>query len=133
MGLKSTQSQPAGSDGKESAYKAGVPGFDSGVRKIPWRREWQPTPVLLPGEFHRQRSLARLQFIHGVAKSQTWLRDTHEENAEGFPRSGEETLELALHTRGEGGLPFSLWRALHIQTAASNNLLAFMVTVAQQN
>ena len=27
------------------------------VRKIPWRREWQSTPVLLPGEFHGQRSL----------------------------------------------------------------------------
>ena len=27
------------------------------VRKIPWRREWQPTPVFLPGEFHGQRSL----------------------------------------------------------------------------
>ena len=27
------------------------------VRKIPWRREWQPTPVLLPGESHGQRSL----------------------------------------------------------------------------
>ena len=25
--------------------------------KIPWRREWQPAPVLLPGEFHGQRSL----------------------------------------------------------------------------
>ena len=24
----------------------------------PWRREWQPTPVLLPGEFHGLRSLA---------------------------------------------------------------------------
>ena len=22
-----------------------------------WRRKWQPTPVLLPGKFHRQRSL----------------------------------------------------------------------------
>ena len=31
---------------------------DSWVRKIPWRRKWQPTPVILPGEFHRQRSLA---------------------------------------------------------------------------
>ena len=27
------------------------------VEKIPWRREWQPTPVFLPGEFHGQRSL----------------------------------------------------------------------------
>ena len=28
------------------------------VGKIPWRRDWQPTPVLLPGEFHGERSLA---------------------------------------------------------------------------
>ena len=28
------------------------------VAKIPWRREWQPTPVFLPGEFQAQRSLA---------------------------------------------------------------------------
>ena len=27
------------------------------VRMIPWRRKWQFTPVFLPGEFHRQRSL----------------------------------------------------------------------------
>ena len=29
----------------------------SWVGKIPWRRAWQPTPVLLPGESHGQRSL----------------------------------------------------------------------------
>ena len=33
-------------------------GFDPWVKKIPWRRKWQPTPVFLPGEFHGQRSLA---------------------------------------------------------------------------
>ena len=33
-------------------------GFDPWVRKIPWRRAWQPTPILLPGESHGQRSLA---------------------------------------------------------------------------
>ena len=27
------------------------------VQKIPWRREWLPTPIFLPGEFHGQRSL----------------------------------------------------------------------------
>ena len=32
-------------------------GFDSWVEKIPWRREWQPTPVFLPGESQGQRSL----------------------------------------------------------------------------
>ena len=34
------------------------PGFSPWVGKIPWRREWQPIPVFLPGESHRQRSLA---------------------------------------------------------------------------
>ena len=43
---------PGGSYGKESAYKAGDPGFD------PWKREWLPTLIFLPGEFHGQRSLA---------------------------------------------------------------------------
>ena len=42
-----------GSDGKECRR----PRFDSLVRKIPERREWQPTPVFLPGESHEQRSL----------------------------------------------------------------------------
>ena len=27
------------------------------VGKVPWRRKWQPTPALLPGESHGQRSL----------------------------------------------------------------------------
>ena len=27
------------------------------VRKIPWRRKWQPTPVFLPGKSHGRRSL----------------------------------------------------------------------------
>ena len=34
------------------------PRFDPWVRKIPWRREWLPTRVFLPGEFHGQRTLA---------------------------------------------------------------------------
>ena len=33
-------------------------GFDPCIRKIPWRRNWQPTTVLLPGKFHGQRNLA---------------------------------------------------------------------------
>ena len=33
-------------------------GFDPWVRKIPWRRAWQPTPVFLPGKSHGWGSLA---------------------------------------------------------------------------
>ena len=32
-------------------------GFDPWVRKISWRRVWQPTSVFLPGESHGQKSL----------------------------------------------------------------------------
>ena len=34
------------------------PKFDLWVGKIPWRRNWQSTPVFLLGEPHEQRSLA---------------------------------------------------------------------------
>ena len=36
--------------GKESAYQCRSLTFDPCVRKIPWRRKWQPTPVLLLGK-----------------------------------------------------------------------------------
>ena len=48
---------PGRSDGKSVCLQCGRPGFDPWVRKIPWRRKWQPTPVLLPGKSHRWRSL----------------------------------------------------------------------------
>ena len=48
---------PGGSDSKSICLQCGRPGFDPWVRKIPWRRKWQPTPVLLPGESHGWRSL----------------------------------------------------------------------------
>ena len=38
----------------------------------PLRKEWQPTPLFLPGESHGQRSLVGYT-VHGVAKSQTRL------------------------------------------------------------
>ena len=43
---------PGGLDSKASAYR-----FDSWVRKILWRRAWQPIPVPLPGESHGQRGV----------------------------------------------------------------------------
>ena len=37
-------------------------GFNPWIGKIPWKREWLPTPVFWPGEFHG---------LYGVAKSHT--------------------------------------------------------------
>ena len=39
------------------SLQCGRPGFDPWVGKILWRQKWQPTPVLLPGKSHGQRSL----------------------------------------------------------------------------
>ena len=44
--------------GKEPAWQCRRLGFDPWVRKIPWKRKWQPTPVLLPGKSHGRRNLA---------------------------------------------------------------------------
>ena len=49
---------PTWLSGKESACQCRRCRFNPWVRKIPWRRKWQPTPVFLPGESHGQRSRA---------------------------------------------------------------------------
>ena len=48
---------PNGSDSKSICWQWERLGFDPWVGKIPWRRKWQSTPVLLPGKSHGQRSL----------------------------------------------------------------------------
>ena len=55
------QGFPGGASGKEPTchcrrYKRHR--FDPWVRKIPWKRAWQPSPVFLPGESYGQRGLA---------------------------------------------------------------------------
>ena len=42
---------------KNLPANAGDVGLIPGVRKIPWRKKWQPTAVFLPGKSHGQRSL----------------------------------------------------------------------------
>ena len=52
---------PGGTSGKEPTCQCRRHErymFYPWVRKIPWRRAWQPTLVFLPGESHGQRSLA---------------------------------------------------------------------------
>ena len=43
--------------GKEFTCQCRRCSFDPWVRKIPWRRKWQPIPVFLLGKSHGQRSL----------------------------------------------------------------------------
>ena len=48
---------PGGSEGRSVCLQCGRPRFDPWVGKIPWRRKWQPTPVLLPGESLGRRGM----------------------------------------------------------------------------
>ena len=51
---------PGGTSGKEPTWQCRrhkTCGFNLWVKKIPWGRVWQPTPVFLPGESHGQRIL----------------------------------------------------------------------------
>ena len=52
---------PGGSDDKEpvcQCRRCKKCGLDTRVGKIPWNRNWQPTPVFSPGKSHGQRNLA---------------------------------------------------------------------------
>jgi len=66
--ITSSRGFPGGNTGKESAFQCRrYKGrrFHPWVKKIPWRRAWQLTPVFLPGESYGQRSL-------GSVDSQSW-------------------------------------------------------------
>ena len=66
-------------NGKESACQCRRHkrcGFNLWVRKIPWRRKWEPTPVFLPGEFLGQRSLVDYS-PWGYKESDTATEHTH--------------------------------------------------------
>ena len=79
---------------KESACQYRRHGFNLWVGNIPWRREWQPTSVFLPGESHAQRSLQAT--VYGIAKSQTQMSNFH-------------LLTLDAASFPWGGNPKSIW------------------------
>ena len=55
---------PGGSGVKNppaNAGDSGDAGLIPGVKKLPWRRKWQPTPVFLPEESHDREDPGGLQ------------------------------------------------------------------------
>ena len=57
--------------GKESACqyrRCRRHGFNPWIKKMPWSRKWQPTPVFLPGKFHGQRGTWGFT-VHRITKS----------------------------------------------------------------
>ena len=77
------------------------------VPRVTWRRAWQPTPVLLPGEFHGQRSLASY-YPWGCRESDT-LTPLH---APGALVSGLWTLgtqSLVIRSQSPSHHPSATW------------------------
>ena len=66
--------------GKESICNTGATedSFSPWVRKISWRRKWQPTSVFLLGESHGQRSLAGYSLWgHKEYDTTEWLNNNN--------------------------------------------------------
>ena len=64
---------PTWFSGKESACQCRSCGFDPWVRKIPWRRKWQPTPVFLPGESPWTEEPGGLQSMGSQRAGHNWV------------------------------------------------------------
>ena len=58
---------PGGSVVKNPPVNGGDEGSIPGSGKIPWRKNWQPTLLFLPGEFSMDRRAWRAT-VHGFAE-----------------------------------------------------------------
>ena len=76
--------------------------FDPWVGKIPWKRLWQPTPVLLPGESQGQRSLTG----YSLYDHKSWTRlkqlSTAQHNIQGHRVCNELMSWRGSHSLGWG-------------------------------
>ena len=70
------------------------------VRKIPWSKEWLPTPVSLPGKLHAQRSMVGYSLC--TTKSQTRLSDSQHFHAASHLQPTDHTMS----STGNNVLPF---------------------------
>ena len=111
----------------------GRPGFDPWVKKILWRRAWQPTSVFWPGESPWTKELGRLQSMGLQRVRHAWVTYrpciymymTPGRTGAGhlgkvlFPSSSQEALLLfnlpdTLHQRRTGVSGFSEHRFVHL-------------------
>ena len=93
------------------------PGFDPWVEKIPWRREWQPTPLFLPGESHGQKSLAGYS-SRGHKKQDTTERLTKKRESE--RKSQLLVLETEVKNLRKGALRLRAKGLLECKSRISN-------------
>ena len=98
--------------GKEFALQCRRQGFDPWVRKIHWRRKWQPIPVLLPGKSHGQKSLAGCSPWGSQRIGHDWACTHHHHSSSGLFHVPQRTTSLmwpirSLHTTS---CPIPFWQ-----------------------
>ena len=64
---------PSWLSGKESTCQCRRRGFDPWVRKIPWDKKWQRTPLFLPWQSHGQKRLAGYSPWHHKRVRHNWV------------------------------------------------------------
>ena len=89
---------PGGPDGKESACNAGDLGSIAGLRRFPWRRAWQPTPVFLPGECPWTEEPGRLQSMELQRVRHDWTTKHSKAHVKIFRHVGIYTYDTPMCT-----------------------------------
>ena len=118
-------------NGKESACRCGRPGFNSWLRKIPWRRKWQPTPVCLLGESHGQSSLAGYSpWSRKELDTTQWLNNNDDKGCmERKKKKQDRKLSLRANPSGSGEgvcrIFWGLWEVIKVVWTGESYILSF--------
>ena len=91
--------------------------FDPWVRKVPWRRKWQPTLVFSPWKSHGQRSL--WDRVQGVARS--WTQQSNYAQQHTYTHT---------HTHTHSFLNTVYWKDYSISIEFSKMILAIYMWVS---
>ena len=136
-----TEGFPGGSMVKNPPASTGDVGSIPGSKKISWRRKWQPTPVLLPGESHGQRSLAGSSpWGHRELPTTKWAHLSHalHQSASGYSTHCKYSYHFTFHTflprslySGPMGLPYAFQKTrpacCHVMTSSHESGLSLNV------
>ena len=89
-----TKGFPGGRSGEESICQSKICGFNFGVRKIPWRRAWQPLQYsCLENPMDRGAWWAT---VHSITKSQTQLNDlVNKQHDKGLQQMLQQNIQIS--------------------------------------
>ena len=107
--------------GKDSACQCRRHGFEPWVGKIHWRRIWQSTPIILPGEPLGQRTLAEVtESWAGLSTSNTMTTNS---NRESKVAAVKESNTYGYHSLSIYYMPEHILSAIHALSRRALDIL----------